>query len=347
MSQSAPNSDAGQSPKAFMGTFIILTYITLPLYGISLSQLYGYLCKFYKRDGWYVRANVALVMTIETLHSVVLMHCIYHYTITSALDQDMLYRITWSFPIIAISETLMTDLAHLFYIWRLYILSKRNMWLVSAFVILVVVRTSFSVFVTVFFALEDTFEGFHSNPTVKVKYTLPPSLAGTNLSPPSRTVHHPNQPLDARCSRLFHGRRHGVLSLSESDRSEHQVTFWCLRASLSVVQVDPLSAPVLVLVLNRSDNIVNTLTLYVVNTGLITAIFSAAAIISFAFTEGLGFVGPVVITTKLYANAVLGSLNMRTYLQVRHEQVGTNSPLRPGTFRVAQLGGARLVVTPT
>ncbi|KAH8088907.1 hypothetical protein BXZ70DRAFT_1011421 [Cristinia sonorae] len=66
----------------------------------------------------------------------------------------------------------------------------------------------------------------------------------------------------------------------------------------------------------KSDHIVRTLIVYFVNSGFITVIFSSAIIISFVTqATKLSFAGPMIMTTKLYANAFLGSLNMRSYLR--------------------------------
>ncbi|KAH8102906.1 hypothetical protein BXZ70DRAFT_1006091 [Cristinia sonorae] len=66
----------------------------------------------------------------------------------------------------------------------------------------------------------------------------------------------------------------------------------------------------------RTNRLLHTLMAYCVNTGLLTMICSFATLITFVvFPEKLIFAGLVDVASKLYANSLLGSLNMRTLLR--------------------------------
>ncbi|TCD68224.1 hypothetical protein EIP91_011293 [Steccherinum ochraceum] len=66
----------------------------------------------------------------------------------------------------------------------------------------------------------------------------------------------------------------------------------------------------------KSDAVVHTLMAYCVNSGFLTMICSAMVLIMFLVQQNtLVFAGFVQVTSKLYANSLLGSLNMRSFLR--------------------------------
>ncbi|KAI0694304.1 hypothetical protein C8T65DRAFT_666933 [Cerioporus squamosus] len=66
----------------------------------------------------------------------------------------------------------------------------------------------------------------------------------------------------------------------------------------------------------QSNNMVNKILLYTVNTGALTGTASMICVIMFACQkDSLIFLGFFAIQTKLYANSFLGSLNSRSYIR--------------------------------
>ncbi|KAI0694314.1 hypothetical protein C8T65DRAFT_57246 [Cerioporus squamosus] len=66
----------------------------------------------------------------------------------------------------------------------------------------------------------------------------------------------------------------------------------------------------------QSNNMVNKILLYTVNTGALTGTASMACVIMFACKkDSLIFLGFFAIQTKLYANSFLGSLNARSHIR--------------------------------
>ncbi|KAI0771709.1 hypothetical protein BD413DRAFT_61235 [Trametes elegans] len=92
----------------------------------------------------------------------------------------------------------------------------------------------------------------------------------------------------------------------------------------------------------ESDSRVDTILIYAVNTGAITAIASVLSVILFATQKkSLVFLGLVEIQSKLYANSFLGSLNVRAahrpkgpaYEFASRGGPGTVPRIRPPQFR--------------
>ncbi|KAH8088901.1 hypothetical protein BXZ70DRAFT_498945 [Cristinia sonorae] len=249
----------------FMGGILLFIYATFPLYGIFIAQLFTYLSKAHG-DSWYLKTNVALLTILETVHTGIMIHFVYHYSITSASSELLLLKIAWSAPLVTVCEMVMVLLVHSFYIRRIYIMSQGNRWLVGFLVTILVGRTVLGGFDTAFLLIEDSFVTFHSNPMVQ--YMLTTSL--------------------------------GLLAVADL----------CVASTMVYYLYSGRSG------IRRTDLLVNTLIAYVVNSGFLTVILSFAVLLSFILQkQQLTFGGPLIMVTKLYANAVLGSLNMRTYLR--------------------------------
>ncbi|KAI0079347.1 hypothetical protein K474DRAFT_645046 [Panus rudis PR-1116 ss-1] len=93
--------------------------------------------------------------------------------------------------------------------------------------------------------------------------------------------------------------------------------------------VDVLIAGILIFQLHRSktgfrdtDSVIRSLMTYTVHTGAITGVVSLAIVISFVCLEdNLLFAGLATITTKLYSNSFLGTLNTRELLRSKKRHV--------------------------
>jgi len=80
----------------------------------------------------------------------------------------------------------------------------------------------------------------------------------------------------------------------------------------------------------KTDNILHALMAYCVNTGLLTMVCSTVTILTFAFMKSsLMFAGFVQISSKLYANSLMGTLNARGML--RHMSTRSRSRFTDGS----------------
>ncbi|KAI0076925.1 hypothetical protein K474DRAFT_1662308 [Panus rudis PR-1116 ss-1] len=104
----------------------------------------------------------------------------------------------------------------------------------------------------------------------------------------------------------------------------HKGPLFTLATGLSLsALVDLLIAVTLMYYLHRSrtglkhtDHLIRSLMAYIVNTGAITMIVSIAIVLTFVFLKGsLLFAGLVQMSSKLYANSLLGTLNARNLLR--------------------------------
>ncbi|KAI0071809.1 hypothetical protein K474DRAFT_493998 [Panus rudis PR-1116 ss-1] len=95
---------------------------------------------------------------------------------------------------------------------------------------------------------------------------------------------------------------------------------------------------------SRTDSIVRWLMSYAVNSGAMMMIVSLAIAITYVqVKDSLVFMGLVTIVSKLYANALLGTLNARTMLRSKTMTLSggnLNSSAAPHTFELSRLQAA-------
>ncbi|EIW57865.1 uncharacterized protein TRAVEDRAFT_48891 [Trametes versicolor FP-101664 SS1] len=88
MVASTPMSAILEAPPAIdnlYGAYLLGTFVSLVLYGVSLHQLYLY-ARTSKTDTALIRSLVTLVMLLETLHAALLMHTCYYYLVSNYDD---------------------------------------------------------------------------------------------------------------------------------------------------------------------------------------------------------------------------------------------------------------------
>ncbi|OBZ66008.1 hypothetical protein A0H81_14028 [Grifola frondosa] len=72
-----------------------------------------------------------------------------------------------------------------------------------------------------------------------------------------------------------------------------------------------------------SDGVASFLTMYIVNTGALTSIFSLTIAITYGVEDNLLFMALTEMQYKLYANAFLGSLNARQHIRAKYNETRT------------------------
>ncbi|KAF9260385.1 hypothetical protein L218DRAFT_907304 [Marasmius fiardii PR-910] len=123
-----------------MGVMWIGVLISAVLYGVSLGQTLYYLNR-YPNDVWYLKWLVGLTVLFDSLHLAMISHTVYHYTITNYYDFQTLNFLTWSVLAEAIPTGVTGSMVQLFYVARIFRLSKRNYW-ISGFITLIVIANS-------------------------------------------------------------------------------------------------------------------------------------------------------------------------------------------------------------
>ncbi|KAK0468079.1 uncharacterized protein EV420DRAFT_1635340 [Desarmillaria tabescens] len=94
------------------------------VYGISLLQLYTYCLRFGSKDGWFLQAFIAVLMSVDTFHLILICHALYYYTVSHFGDFDALAVSTWSIATHIPVGAIASSLVQFFYAYRVYALGR-------------------------------------------------------------------------------------------------------------------------------------------------------------------------------------------------------------------------------
>ncbi|KAK0498393.1 hypothetical protein EDD18DRAFT_1157543 [Armillaria luteobubalina] len=110
-----------------LGATLIGVVIASMVYGLSLLQLYSYITgRCSDKDGLFLKAFIAVLMSVNTLHLVLVCHSLYYYTITHFADFEVLAVSTWSAAVHIPVGAVVSSLVQFFYAYRLYLLNGRK-----------------------------------------------------------------------------------------------------------------------------------------------------------------------------------------------------------------------------
>ncbi|GLB40208.1 hypothetical protein LshimejAT787_0800790 [Lyophyllum shimeji] len=125
-----PHIDIAQT----FGAMFIGALLTMSVYGITTLQSYFYY-QYYPKDGYGMKALVALIWILDTLHVILMCHTMYHYLISGFGNVHMLAEGTWSlFASIAIN-IIIAFVVQCFFTQRIFVLSpERIKWWLSSII---------------------------------------------------------------------------------------------------------------------------------------------------------------------------------------------------------------------
>lgn len=149
------------SPAEFLGGFVIELVLGVLLYGIAVAQIYIYAFNCQK-DPWMLKAVVACVATLETLHTISLFILLYQYTIVDFGNLLATFEMPWSVTTTVGLEMCIIAVVQSFYVWRIWILSNRSWLLTFVIGFLLVTRLGFGLASAALTATLDTWGRFRS-----------------------------------------------------------------------------------------------------------------------------------------------------------------------------------------
>ncbi|CAL1703785.1 unnamed protein product [Somion occarium] len=154
-SASAPTPSISE----LMGGMVMTICISLIFYGVTTAQAYVYYLNS-KRDSPWIKTLVASVWIFETIHTAVVLRFLYYMVIISFGNPQSLALIDWSLGVMCVSEVLILALVEGFYIYRIWILSKRLIILTVPLVVLLIARLGFTLSTAVYGLLARSWDAF-------------------------------------------------------------------------------------------------------------------------------------------------------------------------------------------
>ncbi|KAF8478754.1 hypothetical protein JB92DRAFT_3046630 [Gautieria morchelliformis] len=119
---------------ATLGAALIGLTLTSILYGLTSLQTFFYYTRYYK-DNAILKILVSWTWILDTVHTAIVGHILYYYLVTNYNNPPALNLIVWSLALEVGITTFATVAVQSFFIWRVWILSRRS-WLITGPIII-------------------------------------------------------------------------------------------------------------------------------------------------------------------------------------------------------------------
>ncbi|KAL1949870.1 hypothetical protein VTO73DRAFT_8751 [Trametes versicolor] len=132
------------------GVLMLGTSLGLILYGVTMHQGYRYArLPAHKQDSLYTKSMVAIVLILETWHSVISMHAVYFYLTTNYFNPVVLFHGVWSVNLVPMATGIIIAVSQSFFARRLWLVDRKFRPLVVFIVILLLGEAAFSTTISV------------------------------------------------------------------------------------------------------------------------------------------------------------------------------------------------------
>ncbi|KAF5377279.1 hypothetical protein D9615_006446 [Tricholomella constricta] len=144
-----------------VGAIFVGVILGAALWGISCMQTYEYfsvskmrpstrhtkitLVQEYRRDAWFNKIMVGILFILDTVHQIFWTHVLYIYLITEYFNIAYLNQVVWSLVAQIIISALVGLIVQSFFLYRIWILSRHNIYAVAIVGILVVAEFGVSI----------------------------------------------------------------------------------------------------------------------------------------------------------------------------------------------------------
>ncbi|KAJ7935763.1 hypothetical protein B0H13DRAFT_2261905 [Mycena leptocephala] len=293
------------SPAGSKMNGVALTYGPILLGGavaLMLSGIVAVQCiiffKLYPDEGNIKMAIVSTVWLLDITQSLLIVAALFHYFILHFGDSSVQSSIPWSIALTILVTAMQTCVVHLFYAQKIYRSSGKNWWITVPIVLLATLRLLAAILATIEMLRLKQWAVFF-RPYPHFLFTAGLSLsAGTDM-------------VITACL-CFYMRRIRKLSTSSVWRSSATDGFLFYLAALFYFRYSCI-------LLHRMKGVLDTLTLYTLENGLITCLTTVGALVFWlvmpltSLSLSLHFV-----IGKLYPNSLLVLLNTRKELREMH-----------------------------
>ncbi|KAF9512043.1 hypothetical protein BS47DRAFT_1115866 [Hydnum rufescens UP504] len=133
-----------------LGVILVCLIIAAYFFGMSSSQAYIYYDRFPK-DPWTFKTLVAVTWALDTLHTALMSHTVYYYTVTHFGDYLALTtKPTWSFNLEILIVPIIALIVQWFFAYRAYSIDRNNWPLALTIATLAVIQLGFGIASSVF-----------------------------------------------------------------------------------------------------------------------------------------------------------------------------------------------------
>ncbi|KAI0363657.1 hypothetical protein BV20DRAFT_96836 [Pilatotrama ljubarskyi] len=126
------------------GAYLLGTFMSLILYGVSIHQCYRYR-RLYPTDTLYIRSLVGILMLLETLQMTLLMFTCYYYLVSNYFNVAVFNNGVWSLKIAPGLIGLITLTAQIFFARRAWLLGSKYRVAVSIAIFCLLLHVGFAI----------------------------------------------------------------------------------------------------------------------------------------------------------------------------------------------------------
>ncbi|KAI0073056.1 hypothetical protein K474DRAFT_1774999 [Panus rudis PR-1116 ss-1] len=145
--------------QGLLGGCVISIFVSFILYGLVVAQTYSYMIKF-REDPRWLRTSVMILCGLETAYTICVMHWLYHMMILGFGELDIVDVIPGSATVSLILEVAIAVMVQSQYLRRLWLISRRNTWLVAPIAALLVIRIGLGMTTVAFLFILGRFSAF-------------------------------------------------------------------------------------------------------------------------------------------------------------------------------------------
>ncbi|KAI0341042.1 hypothetical protein BDW22DRAFT_317834 [Trametopsis cervina] len=138
-------SDLSNAVATLMGPLLITIFFAVLLYGIFLAQVFYYWTT-YEGNKLPIKLWICVLCVLETTHTIICIHFIYHYFVLHYGDPVALKEIVWSIGASVSVEIVIVGFTQGFYVYRIWHISNKNRVITIILAIIVSMRVVISLF---------------------------------------------------------------------------------------------------------------------------------------------------------------------------------------------------------
>ncbi|KAI9436993.1 hypothetical protein H4582DRAFT_2078069 [Lactarius indigo] len=300
-----------------LGALFIGVVLSAIVYGITWQQGYAYYTVHGNKDPIFLKILVSLLMVVDSVNLAFAAHGSYITSITNFGDYVADTRMPWSIPSIGITGMFLEVLIQHFYAYRVYRLSKGSIYM--PIVIIVLSLTAFCAYKSKFLPKPISIDRkIHSQPLDSVRLVVPISPTEASTVTPVFCI---------------------SLAITPNETEAHNKLRFFIASVAMQVACDMIITTSMVCFLlknrtniPRTDSILNTLALYTISCGTLTAISAIACLIMVSIYQHNWIYLPFyILQVRLYSCSFMSVLNSRSH--IRRKFMGSDG----GAITLSQL----------
>ncbi|KAI1782390.1 hypothetical protein LXA43DRAFT_1187674 [Ganoderma leucocontextum] len=270
-----PHSDVAVTLDDTLGAAFVGHTVTTVLYGITTLQTFMYY-RYNQKDSVILKASVAGLWLLDSLHVGLITAAMYWYCITSFSNLSAVQRPIWPIPAMIIVSNISNSIVRAIFCHRLYRLGHRSLWLPA-------IIAAMSIFIIVL--------------------PSPPDVANSGVL----TTPHVVPDFSAK---LFHVDSYARITEFSWGLYGGLAVEAAVDLTVAVAQCVLLRK--FETGIRSTDSSIRVLMTYSINTGLLTSFCAIGAVISFAAApQKFIYFAFYFVLSKMYVNSLLATLNAR------------------------------------